>query len=121
VIGAVTTGGAVYTPALETLPRLVLPPATPSTFHTTPWSEVPVTFKLNVSASPAARLATVGDSFTPTAARPGIAPRMSIDTKRAEPLTPLVTRLLLLDIAALYWKKRSLWHARQKRQDSVGY
>jgi hypothetical protein len=65
-IAEATDAGAAYSPLVETVPTLLLPPATPLTDHVTPVFVVPVTVAVNCCAFPAASVTEEGESVTLT-------------------------------------------------------
>lgn len=66
VAGDGTVDGAVYTPAVEIIPTVELPPFTPLTLHVTAVFEVFVTAAMNVCMAPAFTVAVAGVTVTAT-------------------------------------------------------
>jgi hypothetical protein len=59
-----TTAGAVYSPELETVPTVALPPCVPFTYQFTEALVVPVTVAVNCWLEPLFTVAEVGDTAT---------------------------------------------------------
>jgi hypothetical protein len=101
VAGLGTHQGAVYTPDVEIVPTVPLPPAMPLTFQVTAVLVLPVTVALNCCVLNPATEALVGETLTLIADGCDTATLTALDTPPSGLLTVTGTPLLAAEVAPL--------------------